>query len=170
MTLRDTRLLVDLDALEWNLAQVGSLLAETGLPAERLPRLACVLKADAYGLGSRRVAKTLIGKGVDLLAVACLPEALELRRHFADLDLLVMGHTPSHQYGEVVKHRVICTIFDEVQADALSKLALGAGMKARVHIKIDSGMNRLGIKTGKGAIETLERIASKPGQIGRAHV
>ncbi len=74
-----------------------------------------------------------------------------------------MGHTPSHQYGEVVKHRVICTIFDEVQADALSKLALGAGMKARVHIKIDSGMNRLGIKTGKGAIETLERIASKPG-------
>ncbi|HUX41610.1 MAG TPA: alanine racemase [Rectinemataceae bacterium] len=161
--LRDTRLLVDLDLIAHNLRELRALL-DSGPPiGGKAPRIAAVLKADAYGLGATRVASLLADEGVDLLAVACLSEAIEIRRVLRDMDILVMGHSPSDQFPELVRHNIIATIFDETQARALSRAALAIGRRARVHAKIDSGMNRLGIKTGSDALGILLAIAGEPG-------
>ena len=161
--LRDTRLLVDLDAIAHNIGRLVAFLDATAPAGTRRPRLACVLKADAYGLGARRVAGLLVESGIDLLAVACLTEAVELRRRFGETDIFVMGHVPTAQFGAVVENRIIATVFDESQAAALSEAARDSGTRARIHIKVDSGMNRLGIKTGPGAAAQVARIASFPG-------
>lgn len=161
--LRDTRLLVDLDLIAHNLRELRALLDSAPPRGGKGPRIAAVLKADAYGLGARRVASLLAGEGVDLFAVACLSEAIEIRRALPDIDILVMGHSPSDQFPALVRNDIIATIFDEAQARALSRATLDAGRRARVHVKIDSGMNRLGIKTGPDALRILLAVAGEPG-------
>ena len=161
--LRDTRLLVDLDLISHNLRELRAFLDETAAKGSRAPRIAAVLKADAYGLGAKRVARLLAEEGVELLAVACLSEAIEIRRVIPDIDILVMGHCPSGQFPDLVKNNIIATIFDANQARALSRAAIEAGTRARAHVKIDSGMNRLGIKTGPDALGILLAIAAEPG-------
>jgi alanine racemase len=158
--LRHTRYDVDLDAVTHNFRQVRAMLGSSGAPAlagvkaapqeprMAAPKAAIVLKADAYGLGAVPVARVLLREGADLLAVACLPEAVQLRRAFPDAPVLVMGHTPSEYFSEAVNDRIICTIFDYGQAAALSAAARAAGIKAAAHIKVDTGMNRLGLKPG----------------------
>lgn len=161
--LRHTRYDVDLDAVAHNFRQVKAMLAspepasqagqadmEAALqkPQKTIPKAAVVLKADAYGLGAVPVARVLLREGADLLAVACLPEAVQLRRAFPDAPVLVMGHTPGEYFPEAVRNRIICTIFDYDQAAALSAAARAAGTTAIAHIKVDTGMNRLGLKPG----------------------
>jgi len=175
--LRHTRYEIDLDAIVHNFRQVKAMLASPtapaskGLPAADPPtKIAAVLKADAYGLGAVPVARVLVSEGVDILAVACLPEAVELRRVFPDVPILVMGHTPSEYLYEAIKHRITCTIFDWRQAVALSDAGRTLKMNAAVHIKVDTGMNRLGLKPGDfepgsgagSAAALLTRMASLP--------
>ncbi|OHD22034.1 MAG: alanine racemase [Spirochaetes bacterium GWB1_59_5] len=150
--LRHTRYDVDLDAVAHNFRQVKAMLgfpdssAQAG--AKPNPKAAVVLKADAYGLGAVPVARVLLREGADMLAVACLPEAVQLRQAFPDAIILVMGHTPGEYFPEAVRNRVICTIFDYDQASALSAAARAAGRRATAHVKVDTGMNRLGLKPG----------------------
>jgi len=161
--LRHTRYDVDLDAVAHNFRQVRAMLdspvpaspagaagLEAALQKPRMatPKAAVVLKADAYGLGAVPVAGVLLREGADILAVACLPEAVQLRKAFPDAAILVMGHTPSEYLPEAVRNRVTCTIFDYDQAVALSDAARAAGTRATAHIKVDTGMNRLGLKPG----------------------
>lgn len=149
---------MDLDIIAHNLRVVRNLLAQER-PA---PLLACVLKADAYGLGALPVAEILVREGVDMLAVACLPEALELRGRFPDAKVFVMGHTPDEDIALAVRERIVCTVFDLHQAELFSLAAKRAGCAAVVHVKIDTGMNRLGIKPDASTTELLTRIASLP--------
>jgi len=159
--LRDTRLEINLDAVAHNVQQVlGELSKQPSKPA---PLLNAVLKADAYGLGSLRIAKVLLDGGVPLLSVATLPEAVELRRQFPLARLMIMGHTPDRQLPLCVAHNFVTTIFDLNQAQLLSAAASAAGRKAIVHIKIDSGMNRLGIKPDSTTAQLLLSIAGLPG-------
>ncbi|MBL8966945.1 MAG: alanine racemase [Spirochaetaceae bacterium] len=171
-----TRLEVDLDALSHNVALVRGLLA-AGASGGQTPALAAVIKADAYGLGALPVARELVRSGVDLLAVARLGEALELVRGFAAADrgaadrgaaaaptpILVMGHTPDEELEAAVAAGVRVTIFDERQAAELSRAALALGKPARAHVKVDTGMNRLGLKPDADTTELLARMAGKPG-------
>lgn len=169
--LRHTRYDVDLDAVAHNFRQVRAMLGAPGLARKAAPKAAVVLKADAYGLGAVPVARVLLREGADMLAVACLPEALQLRRAFPDAPVLVMGHTPSEYFPESVSFRIICTIFDYDQAAALSAAARAAGTKATAHIKVDTGMNRLGLKPGdfepgtgaSSAAGLLARMKALPG-------
>ncbi len=182
-----TRLEVDLDALSHNVAVVRGLLA-AGSGGGRPPALAAVIKADAYGLGALPVARELVRAGVDLLAVARLGEALELARGFgaaslsaggsghegavatgaghaggAPVPLLVMGHTPDEELEAAVAAGVRVTIFDERQAAELSRAALALGKPARAHVKVDTGMNRLGLKPDADTTALLLRMAARPG-------
>lgn len=144
---------VDLDAIRQNLKTAKGLLRpET--------KIAAVVKADAYGLGARRVAETLCREGVDMLAVACLSEAAELRGRFPDIPILVMGYTPDECFDEVVRLGITQTIYSAGQARALSNAAVQTGRKIKIHIKIDTGFNRLGIKPGKNCIEEIENICA----------
>jgi len=162
--MRSTRLEVDLDVIRDNLHAVRGMLVDTPRTASAaVPRVAAVLKADAYGLGAVRVAETLLEEGVDMLAVACLPEALELRRHYPQAPILVMGHTPDEYLGLAAEHGVTATLFGVEQARILSRAAAGRGRRAAVHVKIDTGMHRLGMTPDPGSVETLSRMAELPG-------
>lgn len=162
--LRDTRLEVDLDVLEGNARAIRSLLREGPAAADGgAPALAAVLKADGYGLGAVECAGAFLRGGAALLAVACLPEALELRRAYPDAPIMVMGHTPDRLLGLCARERIACTLWTEGQARALSDAALAAGEAAAFHLKLDTGMNRLGLRPGPGAAEAAARMAALPG-------
>lgn len=159
---RSARLEVDLDLVAQNLRTVRGILDQGPVAADGAPpRVAAVVKGNAYGLGAVAVAGELLAQGVDLLAVACLPEALELKRVYPDAPILVMGHTPTDYLGDAARAGLRTTLFDLPQAEALSRAAQGA--PALVHVKIDTGMNRIGIKPDAGTPGLLARMAALPG-------
>jgi alanine racemase len=161
---RSTRLEVDLDLVSHNFQVVRQMLADG--PAARdgaPPKLVAVLKGNAYGLGATAMARELLGLGADMLAVACLPEALELREAFPSAPILVMGHTPSEYFPDCARAGLRTTLFDLPQAEALSRASEALGTRTPVHVKLDTGMNRLGIKPDAGTAQLIASMASLPG-------
>ncbi|HEY9053673.1 MAG TPA: alanine racemase [Rectinemataceae bacterium] len=152
---RQTSFFVDLDILEKNLADMRAIIGP-GV------RLAAVIKADAYGHGALPVARLLAEKGVDILAVATLSEGIELRKALPQTEILVMGHTPGYLMPLAVRDHLDLTIFDLESARILSSLA-PKDRNAHVHIKLDTGMNRLGIKAYEKPAELIAEIAALPG-------
>ncbi|MEN6364747.1 MAG: alanine racemase [Rectinema sp.] len=129
---------IDLDAIQRNLRRVKAM---TGGRA-----VCAVVKADAYGHGALPVSKALVAAGADMLAVAIPEEALELREAGIDAPILVLGHTDPSNAGIAIEYRITHTVYDRPLAVALSDAALRAGKTASVHVKIDTGMNRLGLR------------------------
>lgn len=131
---RPTRIEVDLAALRHN-ARV--LMGE--LP--KGCRLMAVVKANAYGLGAPRVAKTLRKVGVRHFAVATLEEGVVLRRAGIRGQILILGYTDPARAGSLWRNRLTQTLIDEHYATALD----ARGYPIRVHLKIDTGMHRIGV-------------------------
>ena len=104
-----------------------------------------VVKANAYGHGAVPVARKLEELGADCLAVACLAEARELRDAGIQMPILILGATPAEFAPQVVEGNFIQAVFTMELARALSDAAGAAGKIARVHIKLDTGMSRLGL-------------------------
>lgn len=130
---------------------------------ETLPQgkklLACV-KANAYGHGAVEMARELERVGVDYLSVAFLDEALELRQHGITLPILVLGYTPPEGIAEAWKHDVTITLFSKEVLEAIQHLETGtSSRKLKVHIKIDSGMGRLGLLPGEEAVAFIQEAA-----------
>ncbi len=138
MDLRDTVLKIDLKALAYNMDQISSMV---GPDVAIMP----VIKANGYGHGAVGIAKTLIDHNATYLAVATLVEALELREHFPDYPLFILGHTPDRMLNNIVSNNITQTIFSLKQGKILDELSKEAGKKAKVHLKIDTGFHRLGI-------------------------
>jgi alanine racemase len=129
---------VDLGAIAGNLARLREIAAPAGVMA--------VLKADAYGHGAVRVARTAVQHGAAMLGVAVLSEAAALRERGIGAPILVLGYTPAWQAREVVRQDVASALYSRDVAQALSRAALAlARPAARVHIKVDTGMHRLGL-------------------------
>lgn len=103
-----------------------------------------VVKANAYGHGAIRVARKLEELGADYFAVACLREALELREAGITTPLLILGHTPPEFAPQLLERHITQTVFDLETARALSETAVRAGQRLKIHIKVDTGMSRLG--------------------------
>ncbi len=123
-----------------------------------------VLKGDAYGCGIPGVYSVLRECGVHSYAVAISAEGTALRQAGAeDEEILILGDTWDDQLPDVIRDRLIPTVFAFETAEKLSALALQAGMVQRVEIKIDTGMSRIGIPAGPGAAEEISRIARLPG-------
>jgi len=129
---------ISLPALEHNYRALRAM-----LPAGC--RFLGVVKANAYGHGAVSVAKKLVELGSEMLAVACLDEALELRRAGIVAPILILGITPVQFAGQVVEHDITQTVFTMELAKALSEAAGRQGKTARVHIKLDTGMSRVGV-------------------------
>ena len=104
-----------------------------------------VVKANAYGHGAVPVAKKLEELGAEYLAVACLDEAAQLRQAGVSAPILIFGATPPELAAEAVDLDVTQTVFTPELARALSVAAGAAGKRARVHLKADTGMSRLGV-------------------------
>lgn len=147
---------IDLDAFEHNISQIKKKLAPG-------TKLCCVIKANAYGHGSVELAGFLEKLGVDYLATACVDEALELRFSKIDAPILILGETDSEQFEDAVRHRITLTIFNKEDAKKLSETACRLGMEARVHIKLDTGMSRIGFFSTASAADEIAEIAALPG-------
>lgn len=124
-----------------------------------------VVKADAYGHGAPRVAALLQELGCDYLGVACIDEALALRAHGITLPILIMGYTSPRFLSELVDNNLTQTIYSTDAAEAFSAAALAAGKTLKAHLKIDSGMGRLGFTChgGRDPLPEIRRILELPG-------
>jgi alanine racemase len=104
-----------------------------------------VVKANAYGHGAIPVARTALLNGAEYLAVASMYEALELRGAGIDAPILVMSYTPTQVIRQAVRQNITVTIYDADLALAYDRAAREAGGKLKVHVKVDTGMGRLGV-------------------------
>jgi alanine racemase len=135
---RPTWVEIDLDAVASNVRLAQKLVGpDVGLCA--------VLKADGYGHGAVGIARTALNNGAAMLAVACLAEAITLRRAAIDAPILVLGYTPPWQARETVRYDVTATVYDLDGARAFSQAAADLNRPARLHVKVDTGMGRLGL-------------------------
>ncbi len=135
---RPTWIEVDLGAIANNVRRLKSLVGDdVGIIAS--------LKADAYGHGAVKVAQTALSNGVDMLGVACLNEAVALRRADITTPVLILGYTPAWQAREAVLSDAAVTVFSLDVARALSRAAQDLNSEVRIHVKVDTGMGRLGL-------------------------
>jgi alanine racemase len=121
----------------------------------------CVVKANAYGHGLLACAATAVAAGVDGLCVALVGEGEELRRAGVNLPILVMSEQPPEQHDDLVRHGLIATVYNEGTIDALSRAAARANIVATVHLKVDTGMHRVGASPGNAAT-LASRIVDDP--------
>lgn len=121
-----------------------------------------VVKANAYGHGAVTVARTLIEAGADYLAVATLDEAIELRMAGIKTPLLVLSYVAPQRHGEILRHAIISAIYQRDTALALSKAAAREGKAAKIHIKIDTGMTRVGLNWEEAA-DGVKTMSKMPG-------
>lgn len=125
-----------------------------------------VIKANAYGHGAIAVANAVIEKGAKYLAVATLEEAIELRMAGIDIPVLVFGFVPKDALGVVVDHQLTMTVFDADLIEELNRQAEKRGEIAKIHVKVDTGMGRVGIRN----IAQLENIQRKVGESKNVHL
>ena len=117
-----------------------------------------VLKADAYGLGAAKMAPALWEAGADMLAVAEYGEAEEIRHVCPEADIFVMGYTNPVLFEDALENNIMLTVQDMDAAVALSAAAKAAGKVARIQIKLDTGLHRLGLAP-ETAAETVAEIS-----------
>jgi len=142
---------VDLGALTRNLRRIQACTRSEIMP---------VVKADAYGHGVIPVVAALQKCGIKRFGVALLEEALEIRKVFSDLTIMIIGTTPKEYAELIVREDILAGVFSFEQAAALSRAALNLGKTAVIHLKIDTGMNRIGFKNSE--LPEILRIAALP--------
>ena len=135
---RPTAATIDLDALAFNLRSAGDFLG-------RDTEIMAVVKADAYGHGAVECSKRLRSEGVGRLAVAIVEEAVELRAAGIDGETLILGGIWPDQAALILEHGLTPAIFRIESAAALNSLCAAQGKTAKIHVKIDTGMGRVGV-------------------------
>lgn len=146
---------IDLDALMNNVREIRRV-------TNPRAQVMAVVKANGYGHGLEPVSRAALKSGATWLGVALLQEALFLREKGIQAPIVVLGYTPDQDADEVVRHEIRQTIFTWEGGLALAAAARRVGKKARVHIKVDTGMGRLGFLLGKETVETIYRLAHLP--------
>ena len=129
---------IDLQAIAHNCREVKRLVNEN-------TRFMAVVKANAYGHGDIQVAKTALKNGADSLAVARLQEGVRLRQAGIQAPILIFGLTLPEDFHQLVEHDLMQTVYDLQTARALSEKAQHLGKTIKSHIKVDTGMGRLGL-------------------------
>jgi alanine racemase len=159
---------IDLSAVDHNVQRLKRYLTPG-------TRLLVPIKGNAYGHGAVPLAQQVLKSGADALGVARLGEAIELRRAGIDAPVLIFGYTNAAFGSDLVAYDLITTVYSLEHAAALSAVGVARGKKLKVHIKIDSGMGRLGLVVDElmgasvsapqqsGVLETVEEITALPG-------
>lgn len=146
---------VDLDAVRHNIIEMKKhIRPET--------KMMVVIKADAYGHGAVAVAKALDDLA-DYFAVAHASEAEELRNYNINKPILILGYCAPEEFETLIDNQITINLFRLEDAFALSKAAVARTQTAKVHIKIDTGMNRIGFPCNTQAINDIKQIATLPG-------
>lgn len=136
-TLKRTWAEIDLDALAHNYHVLRQKAGDN-------VKFLGVVKADAYGHGSVQVSRLLQELGADYLAVSSIDEAIELRHNDITMPILILGHTPSEQVSRLIRYDITQAVTCKAKAIEYSEEALRCNGTLKVHIKVDTGMSRLG--------------------------
>jgi alanine racemase len=153
---RPTWIEVSLDALESNWNELRKFLPDD-------MHMMAVVKADAYGHGAVQVAEQVIEQGADYIGVAFLDEALDLRKDGITAPILVLGYTAPESIQVAIEHDITLTAFSHDLLSALQNQALAEDDKQlKVHVKIDSGMGRVGLHQKEDAIAYIEEMMKLP--------
>ncbi len=132
---------IDLSALKNNVVQIRNKLANN-------TKIMAVVKGNAYGHGTVAIAKALQKEGITYFSVAILEEAIELREAGIEDEILILGWTPPEDFEKALDYGLTFCIYDEEEAYMLDALAKKKGVKAKIHIKLDTGMTRIGFLPG----------------------
>jgi len=159
---------IDLNAYAHNIRELRRI-------TQPAARLMAVVKANGYGHGAAEVARTALRNGADYLGVARLHEAVELRKAGLDAPILIFGYSPPGSAPTLIDYDLSQTVYSPTTAAALSGQAARRGKKIKIHIKVDSGMGRLGLLLDQPAggnshnipavgtvseVETISRLAN----------
>lgn len=143
---------INLDNLAHNIKEVRRVTKKDAL-------VTAVVKANAYGHGSIMAAKIFLENGADRLAVATLSEGIELRRAGIKAPILILGCTPEHQAKFAIENDIIQTVCSYENAKVLSDIAKSMDDIAKIHIKIDTGMSRIGFRVEEKTIDEIVKIS-----------
>ena len=146
---------INLDAIHDNVKAAKSL-------TKKGTKLMAIIKADAYGHGAVRVAETL-DDIADAYGVAILEEGIELRQAGVTKPILILGYTPAPLYEAMINYDITTAVFKYDMAKEISDTAVKLGKKAKIHIKLDTGMSRIGFKQDDESLETIIKISKLPG-------
>ena len=148
---------VDLDAIGHNSAEINKKLSKG-------TQMMGVVKANAYGHGVCQVAKVLLENGADQLAVAFADEAVELRKAGFDTPVLVLGNSTDLDIKKLIDFDIMPTVSDYSFAERLSAAACAAAKNVSIHIKLDTGMSRIGfLAQDSGTVDEILKLADLPG-------
>jgi len=145
-TLRRTWSEIDLDALKYNYLKIREKIGND-------VKFLGVVKADAYGHGSVMVSKILEEAKADYLAVSSIDEAMELRLNNISMPILILGHTPKEQVERLIEYDITQAVTCRAKAVEYSEEAVRIGKTLKIHIKVDTGMSRLGYLCEDGFFE-----------------
>lgn len=144
---------IDLDAIAYNMEQMKKNI-------DPCTKIMAVIKADGYGHGAVQIAEML--EPIEYIwgfAVATLDEAIILRTEGIQKPILVLGCVFPDQYMEMLKHDIRMNVYTEEMAESISQMAAREGMTAYMHIKLDTGMGRLGFDISADSVSAIQRIS-----------
>ncbi len=146
---------INLDHLAHNMREVRRLTK---------PEAMCtaVIKADGYGHGALEIGKTLLENGADRFAVATLSEGIQLKKQFPNVEILILGYTPNHLLECVLDKQLIQTFYTLEQVTLFSNLAVQQKKTGKIHIKIDTGMHRIGMKADFETAQAIFQMSKMP--------
>jgi len=144
---------IDLSAVEGN---VKALRTATGVP------IMAVVKANGYGHGAVEISQAALAAGASWLAVSCAEEALVLREAGISVPILVLGMVTAQEADEAIAAGLSLTVYCRESAELYSQRASALGRSVNVHLKVDTGMGRLGTLPGKPSLELAQSITAMP--------
>ncbi len=149
---RDAWVEINISNLEHNVKEI-----KKNVPSNI--KLLGVVKADAYGHGAVMLAPTILASGIDMLGVASIDEGVDLRQANINCDVLVLGAVPVWAVESAVKNDLSIAIFSQDHIKACEQAFVRTGIKPKVHIKLDTGMNRIGVRADE-AVEFIKQVQS----------
>lgn len=155
---RQTNINIHRDAwVEINISNLENNIREIKKNVPQGIKLLGVVKADAYGHGSTMLAPTLLASGIDMFGVASIDEGVDLRNAGINADILILGAVPVWAVESAVKNDLSIAIFSQGHIKACEQAFQRTGIKPKVHIKIDTGMNRIGVRADD-AVEFIKEV------------
>lgn len=125
-------------------------------------KIMTIIKADAYGHGAVEIAKRIEDLS-DYYGVATIDEAIELRNAGIDMPILIIGYTDSSDYEKLLEYNITQAVYDVEECKLLSDIAIRCGKKAKVHIKVDTGMARIGFAVNDEGISQAKILGELEG-------
>lgn len=125
-------------------------------------KIMAIVKANGYGHGAVEVARTALANGADRFGISILSEGIQLRKAGFGVPILILGYTPPDEVHDIIRYNLTQTIYTYELAEALSWVAVKQKKVAKVHIKVDTGMGRIGFIPSEAALKTIVKIAKLP--------